>query len=276
MKLKLLSKDQVWGSQNLLAIRAQNGKPAVSDLCLGLGSWGNSMKNHQNVGDTLIDGYSYGSPCVWHQTGDSNSCGEDDPKNSIRPLIDGPDAEKIYQSSLEKKVEKINGYFMEVLQYGAYPQDVDWDYGELEQGYQKGTLPMTGKFYTFNGIDVAEDYGYTPRKSPEFILNGQKYVRAIVSSFADCLYLNGLRACNGYPCWYRVQPVEWICEPNGLLVSRKGLVAGIPPSVAKDYTANTLSREIENNPPAPRCLEKSHPTTSVQNILLGKNFGHSR
>ena len=275
MKLKLLSKDQIWGGQNLQAVRAQEGKPLVTDLCLGLGSWGYETANHNNVGDTLVDGYSYGSVCVWHQTGESNSCGEDDPKNSIRPIIDGPDAEKIYQSATVKKVEKINGYFMEVIQYGAYPQDVDWNYGELEQRYQNGTLPITGKTYTFNGINVENDYGYYPKKVPEFELNGQRYVRAIVSSFADCLYLDGRRACNGYPCWYRVQPVEWICEPNGTLISRKGLVGGIPFSAARDYVANTLSKEIENNPPAPKCLVKSHAAASTE-ALLGRRSTYSR
>ena len=117
-------------------------------------------------------------------------------------------------------------------------------------------MPTTGKTYTFNGIRVADDYGYYPEKSPEFVLNGQKYVRAIVSSFADCLWLDGRRACNGCPCWYRVQPVKWFCEPNGLLISQKGLVAGIPMKVAQDYVENTLSKEIMDPTPDPRCLEK--------------------
>ena len=210
----------------------------------------------------LSETTSYGSARIWHQSGDSNSCSEDDPKNSIRPIIEGVEAEKIYQSATVKKVEKINGYFMEIIQYGAYPQDVDWHYGELEDRYQKGTLPTTGKIYTFNGINVENDYGYYPHRLPEFEWNSQKYVRAIVFSFADCLYLDGRRACNGYPCWYRVQPIDWLREPNGTLISRKGLVGGIPFSAARDYVENTLSKEIENTPSGPRCLIKSHATIS--------------
>jgi len=273
MQLKMLSKDQIWGGQNLQAIRAQGGRPFVTDLCLGLGSWGDSLKDHNNVGSTLVDGYSYGSVCVWHQTGGSNSCGEDDPKYSIRPIIDGSDAEKVYQSAAVKKVEKINGYFVEVIQHGSYPQDVDWNYGELEQRYQNRTLQMTGRSFTFNGINVENDYGYIPYKSPEFVLNNRRYVRAIVSSFADCLYLDGRRASNGYPCWYRVQPIEWICEPNGLLISRKGLVAGIPFSVARDYVANTLSKEIE--PSAPDTKSRAKYRIPPAQLLLRSGRTHT-
>ena len=257
MKLKLLSEDYVWGSHNALSIRAQGGIPIVSDLCLGQGSWGHQLSNHNNAGDTLLaERTSYGSARIWHQTGDSNSCGEDDPKNSIRPVIIGPEAQAIYQAATVKKIEKINGYFVEVIQAGAYPQDVEWNYGELETRYQNGTLPWTGKYFTFNGIDVAEDYGYRPVKSPEFTLNGQQYVRAIVSSFANCLYLGGRRACNGYPCWYRVKDAEWYHEPDGLLIAKKALVAGIPYSVAADYVENTISREIVPSALTARCLAK--------------------
>ena len=254
--MKLLSKEQVWGNQNLQAIRAQGGMPVVTDLCLGQGSWGNELSNHDNLGATLLTGDYYGTTCVWHISGNSNNCGEDDPKYSIRPVIDGNQAKAVYQATSVKKIEKINGYFMEVIEYGSYPQDVDWNYGELESRYQQGTLQTTGRTYTFNGIRVADDYGYYPEKSPEFVLNGQKYVRALVSSFADCLYLDGRRACNGCPCWYRVQPVKWFCEPNGLLISQKGLVAGIPMKVAKDYVENTLAKEIMDPAPDPRCLAK--------------------
>ena len=266
MKLKLPTEDQIWGSQNLQTFRAQGGRPIVSDLCLGLGSWGQSSPNHINTGDTLVDKPDCGIAHIWHSSGQSNSCADDDPRNSIRPIVEGADAQAIYQAAA-KKIEKINGYLMEVIEYGLYPQDVNWQYGELENRYQKGTLKQTGKTYTFNGIDVAEGYGYIPQKSPEFILNGQKYVRAIVSSFADSLWLGGCRACNGYPCWYPVKPIEWICEPNGTLVSRKALVAGIPFSVARDYVANTLSKEIEPSAPATKSHAK-YRTSSTQLLFM--------
>ena len=250
MKFTLLTEDQIWGRDNFQSIRAQEGKPYASDLCLGLGSWGYSLARtgiggHDNLATTLVDG-TYGNATeVWHMAGDRNNCGEDDPKNSIRPVITGADAEAVYQAGTNKKVEKINGYFVETFEYGEYPQDVDWDYGELEHRFKDGTLKMTGKQYTFNSLRGEDDYGWSPQNATEYELNGQKYVRAIVSSFGDSLYLDGCRACNGYPCWYKVQPIKWMREPDGTLIAQKALVSSVPMSKAKDYVTKIMPNEIE-------------------------------
>ena len=281
-QLKLLSEHQVFGENNLLAIRAQGGKSYVSDFCLGLGSWGDSLTNHTNIGPALVNGRGYNNGSVWSAHGGSNNCGEDDPKYSIRPVIEGEDAKKLYESETEKKIEKINGHFLEVLQYGTYPQNVEWNYGELESRFQKGTLQRTGRIFTLNAKNVAEGWGYTSKVSHEFKLNDQRYVRAIVSSFADCLYLDGKRACNGYPCWYRVQPVEWLCDPTGTLISRHALVAGIPYSEANRYVISTLSKEINNRYPTQRERYKERSMSSkdsdtkkndrVEKILSARNM----
>ena len=246
MKLTLLSEDQVQGPRSLEVIRAQDGSP-ISDLAVGTGNyWSSSGENHIGCGPTLLKAVAYDQYNMFFRTNVS-SVFEEDCTSTIRPIIEGDDAKIIYEKANKKGLQQINGHWLEVVEFGEYPQDVEWNYGLLEDLYSKRKLPMTGRFYTLNLDQRDSDNSCRPctlGPSPVYEFQGKRYVRDLVHSFCDATTIGGKCAVTDYPCWYEVQPIKWIKDPSGILVAEKGLVSGIPAKEAQEYMDTYMAKEI--------------------------------
>ncbi len=139
--------------------------------------------------------------------------------NAIRPVL---------QLSFEmlEKIPKRTGYDgITRFYFGEYPQIiVERDLKpELERKYRTGELVPTGKFYTFRTAKTNGTHNYL-----EYYYDNEKYVRIVAErTLADHLS-NDLTIRRGTSYYLRVDSIAWLYEPTGLLISERGLVAGIP------------------------------------------------
>jgi len=140
---------------------------------------------------------------------------------SVRPALPPWETSKISPS----KVKTIKG--IRVAEYGEYPQMVadEQTSEELERRLESRSLRPTGKNYTFDSTDSYE-FG-TPFKAttcPEYELDGKKYIRVLGNPYdAESRY------------WVQVQPIEWLVDESGWMVSKKCLFAGIQFDTGKYY-----------------------------------------
>ena len=146
---------------------------------------------------------------------------------SVRPVLPPEEAANIQLNKIKSKISGVD-----ICTYGEYPQTLadEQTSQKLEKLYEDCKLDETGKKYTF---DSESDAWMEPDKTSvcEFELDGKKYIRIEVRI---CQYANhepilssGERVEKGKPYWVRVEPIEWLQDKTGTLISKKCLFAGI-------------------------------------------------
>jgi len=173
---------------------------------------------------------------------------------AARPALPPSEASKITPSA--ERV--ING--IHIVEYGEYPQTVADKYtsDKLERLLKSKSLRPTGKSYTFDKLYCSCDYTYFNLEShhPEYELDGKKYIRVLGPPYADSICLSsGEQIEINKPYWVEVQPIEWLADESGTLVSKKCLFAGIQydkrdyngdfsKTFMKDYLNNYFAKEM--------------------------------
>ena len=167
--------------------------------------------------------------------------------NAIRPVLQLP------LEMLEKIPRRVEHDGITRFYFGEYPQMVaERDLKpELERKYRSGELVPTGKFYTFRTAKTNGTHNYL-----EYYYDGEKYVIIVAErTLADHLS-NDLTIRRGTPYYFRVDPIVWLYdEETRLLISERGLVAGIPYHLNKkacsyeesqvyQYLNNYLAKQI--------------------------------
>lgn len=156
---------------------------------------------------------------------------------SIRPALLENEAAKITPTAEWRSYNGIH-----IVEYGEYPQTVvnEDTANILETLYNVEQLEVTGKNYTFDGAALKdEDAKFKPDPHPEYTHQGKKYVRVIARPESQMNKLSdGKDMEEGKAYWVEVQPIEWMKDKSGILISRKCLLAGIQYDTKPKYTGN--------------------------------------
>jgi len=100
------------------------------------------------------------------------------------------------------------------IELGEYPCNYVGDTlnTALTNAYNGGGLAAaaTGKSYTSNSSTTSGTY--TPKTSPEYLYNGQKYVRVSILSYGDSYpFSTGTNnGASGTIHWFKVEPIKWL------------------------------------------------------------------
>ena len=231
-ELTLLSVEQIWGNSQLEVLKKYGTKIAATDLCILTRG---CVRDEDYVDE---DKSLTGRTCVaWTKTvnkyvkeifidGLCNCCGYvNDISCVIRPVLQNSTI------SLPSTVSDPN-IIMEI-EYGEYPQNAPSAtmQKELEKEYKKG-MNKTGRSYTFSSSPCDDfDTLFKPITYDEYEYNGKKYIRVrAIAEYPDheSILSNELACKDGDYFWVQVSPVKWLIDDKtGLLISKKGLVAGI-------------------------------------------------
>ena len=231
-ELTLLSVEQIWGNSQLEVLKKYGTKIAATDLCILTRG---CVRDEDYVDE---DKSLTGRTCVaWTKTvnkyvkeifidGLCSCCGYiNDISCVIRPVLQNSTI------SLPSTVSDPN-IIMEI-EYGEYPQNAPSAtmQKKLEKEYKKG-MNKTGRSYTFSS-SPCDDFKtlFKPITYDEYEYHGKKYIRVrAIAEYPDyeSILSNGLACKDGDYFWVQVSPVKWLIDDKtGLLISKKGLVAGI-------------------------------------------------
>ena len=230
----LLTEKQIWGGKNgagqLDVMKKYGTAAAPTDLATLLGGfrsgdgshtsenepttfyWSASSYEDKQVSYVSTNGYEYSIYPIKR-------------RYSVRPALSPSEASKIRPSE-ERVIEGIR-----IVEYGEYPQTIadEQTSRELERRLESRSLRPTGKNYTLDSAGF-DDYG-TPFKAtsyPEYELDGKKYIRVFGHPYDDDIKLSTKEQVKeGKSYWVQVQPIEWLVDESGWMISKKCLFAGI-------------------------------------------------
>ena len=233
MDITLPSAEDLWGDDALEILKEDAMKTAsLSDLAVILGGrqfldvmaadgepsgwlWTASKDEYEDIKAVTkgsVQGYAWTS---WRDL-------------SIRPIIRASEASQIPQNEI-KKGRKFKG--VETVLYGQFPQTIADNQDELEALYKAKKLKKTGKSYEFDCADT-DDYEmpYQAKSYAEYTYNGEKFIRirSKIEHTDKSMLSNGKRVMQWQPYFVKVEPVEWLRDKSGALVSKKALAAGFP------------------------------------------------
>ncbi len=235
MRFTLLGKEQVLGDNALDVINKYGIYTAPTDLAVILGvgiaedesartpegdlpcmSWFKSLNDDGRVFCSSINNEEDFSTVV-----------PVDRAVSVRPVLPPEETANIQLNETDSKISGVDIYT-----YGEYPQTIadEQTSEKLEELFEDDSLDETGKEYTF---DLEHSFWMSFEKDsvPEYELDGKKYIRVEgkQSEFGkyDRILSSGERVEVGKPYWIQVEPIEWLRDTTGTLISKKALFAGI-------------------------------------------------
>lgn len=242
--------DQMWGDSALDVIKQRKGKNCdATDLTVILGGRGSQYSDSRcsvltasanKYGDVEL--FSNGNDFGWTHPEESRD-------SSARPALPPYEASKI------KRIKTRTDKGIQVVKYGEYPQTVadDCTSKKLEELHSSSSLPSTGKTYTFDSGRGSADYQpYKPKSYPEYEMDGKRYIRILGT---PCNIYSWVK--RGKPYWVQVEPIEWLVDKTGWMVSKKCLFAGVPfdtrqykgdfsQTIMKHYLDNHFAKDIED------------------------------
>ncbi len=145
--------------------------------------------------------------------------------------------------------KKIDG-ILEV-EYGYYPQTAVSKKTQsiLENTYNCGKLLTTGYSYTIDSRKYNEyNQKFLPKKIREYKHNGKRYVRVKANSYFDGYTFklsNGEEYVDGNYVWVEVEPVKWLVDESGIMLSEKLLFAGVQFNHERNYKGNFNTTDIK-------------------------------
>ena len=244
MELTLASEDQIWEQTALPILQAIGTRVPATDYALitgvsvrgGIQAFGNkpacaawtvSTAARANVRTIGILGQAYYFPPYFRCLG-------------IRPIIPACAAAKIKPQSLAF-IQKPNRDTITLATYGRYPQTIaSRSVAEkLTKLYQKKELQMTGHQYAFDskGLTKYELKSHI-KHLPEYVLDGQTYVRVRSKVQGLGLLSDGQKTYEGKLDWVQVRPIQWFVDPTGCWVSTHALLGGVQFNRYADYNGN--------------------------------------
>ena len=268
VKLTLLKEDQIWGENALSVLKRVGTQHKTTDLVAILGGI-------VTTDDTVILSVEPELPVAWTASSDGsedvrcvNYYGEKTwgftqaRRPAIRLAISPEEASKITLTDV-----KTNKYHVTTGKYGEFPRTATDEQinTQLERLLQDKKLPQTGKSYIFDTAKLDDEYmDCELRRYPEFMYKGEKYIRVLgrpagrrLSDFVFGEDLSKLRwVKTKKPYWVKVEPIEWLVDESGYLVSAECISAGLQFDKRRIYKGNfentfmngylkRLSKEIE-------------------------------
>jgi hypothetical protein len=135
---------------------------------------------------------------------------------------------------------------IQVVEYGEYPQTLadDCTSEKLEELHSSRSLPSTGKTYTFDSARRSSK-SYQLKSYPEYEMDGKRYIRIL--GF-PCDFYSWVK--HRKPYWVQVEPIEWLVDKTGWMVSKKCLFAGVQFDANGryhgDFSATFMKRYLDN------------------------------
>lgn len=143
-----------------------------------------------------------------------------------------------------------NGQSVKICKYGEYPQDIAPAAisKKLEKAFQNRTLDSTGKQYTFDQVGLDDcDLPFKALVHKEYTLDGKRYIRVLGKpADGDSVLSDGQEVEGGKPYWLEVKPIEWLVDPSGIWLAKKGLFSGIRFNKGGDYDGNFAKTEMKS------------------------------
>ena len=249
MNFTFLKDEQIWGDTALDVLKTYGTRVAPTDLAVLLGG-----KMNQNARTSEDDfaclSWSASSVddseevrCVswWgHDHWDSPNIRE----ISARPALAPSKQFKIPQNN----IRMVGGIC--TTKFGEYPQTVadEFTSEKLEELHKTNSLRPTGKSYTFDPlgfVNLGPDFEQQER--PEYELDGRKYVRVPgCPADSDSVLSTGETVKKRKPYWVQVEPIRWLVDESGWMVSEKCLFAGIPFDIREYYNGDFSQTFIKN------------------------------
>ena len=232
MNFTFLTKDQLFGTTALEAIKKYGHEAAPTDLAIVLGSPEYESETGTSDGEPTCDYWTatchlgeyvsiigaYGTNAAIYPADSKETC--------VRPALSPAETAKIHPDKRRPAVQGV-----ECCTYGEYPQTVVNPFlgRRLEIAYKLGKLKKDNTQYTFNATGIYElRKPFKEQPHPVFEYRGKRYIRVIARAVNYCFYLsNGTHVKNGHPYWIKVQPVEYLKDPTGWWVARRCLLTGI-------------------------------------------------
>ena len=234
----LLTEKQIWGDKDgngqLDVMKEYGTKVAPTDLAVILGGQvSGTYYNRTSEGETTCVSWS-ASPekgaadvqCIDFGGGKGSWEWPNYRYIPVRPALPPSETEKL--TSTNRKTG-VNG--VDIIEYGEYPQTVadEETCKKLEKLHESSSLHPTGKNYIFDSVDPTESRAsFEAISYPEYELDGKKYIRVPGRPYSESSRLSTKELImEGEPYWVKVQPIEWLMDKSGWMVSKKCLFAGI-------------------------------------------------
>ena len=241
MDFTFLKEEQIWGDDALDVMKKYGTAVAPTDLTVLLGGVMNSAGGTKtSEGETTCASRSASSWCgrvrCVSAEGDKSWYDTDVRRVSARPALPPSEASKISPS----KARVLSG--IRVVEYGEYPQTVadERTSEKLERLHDSRSLRLSGKNYTFDSVGLTDyDTPFKATSYQEYEMDGKRYIRVLGRPYDnDSKLSTGEQVKKGKPYWVEVQPIEWLMDPSGTMVSKKCLFAGIQFDTKEKYNGD--------------------------------------
>ena len=243
LNFTFLTIDQIWGDGALDVIKQRKGKNCdATDLTAILGgNVGGSRFHDSQCSVFTASANKYGDMEILSNGLDGGWVHPEESRGvSARPALPPYEASKI------KRTKTRTDKGIQVVEYGEYPQTVAdaRTSKKLEELHSSRSLPSTGKTYTFDSEVGNADYQpYKPKSYPEYEMDGKRYIRILGSPYDIYSFVESEK-----PYWVQVEPIEWLVDKTGWMVSKKCLFAGVPFDTKQykgDFSQTIMGRYLD-------------------------------
>lgn len=223
------------------AIQSYGRKASPTDLAVLLGSFiaynaDTDVEGNLSCPTWLLSSKN-GSVCCINCAGNYDFVNPRIRQCAARPVL--TTADEIIEKVSTQTLLLSNGQKVKCCKYGEYPQTVACEPTQkiLETFYLSGNLKGTGKHYTFDAAPLdGYDIDFQPLQHCEYVLGNQRYIRVQAKQAEENSILSdGRKVQSGQAYWVQVQPIEWLVDAKGVLISKKCLFAGIPFDSKDEY-----------------------------------------
>ncbi len=248
----LLTKEQIYGDNQLDILKKYGIKCAITDFAILLGgsvtseyytsngtmlkeraSWYWTKSNHKNEIYVIHNygGFDLNKTFIRH--------------GGIRPVL----PYSLISSKCLNQITTKNNILE--IEYGEYPQDiVSGDFAKiLEKAYLEKTIKQTGKVYTTDSYEVVDiDKGFKAREHIEYEYNKRKYIRLVGDKISVAHILSDGRTIEiGNVYWIEVSPIKWmIDEKTNIALSKKIILSGLQFNLEQNYEGNFEQTDIKH------------------------------
>jgi len=136
-----------------------------------------------------------------------------------------------------------------VVEYGHFPQMVADNQNVLEEEFQSGKILPTDMKFTFNKNKSDVRLPFEPKDYPVYNFDGKYYIRDVLDDknlFNGNCFISlsdGLKKYNDV-VWIQVEPIQWLVDPSGKMITKKILVSGIELFALK-FVRNKITDDIK-------------------------------
>ena len=270
LDFRFLTKNEVFGSEQLDILKKYGSKCAITDFAVLLGGYVPDLLGGDISDYPFVEENSKKERCSYWWLKSVFKCGRADNVNAygdkkscyVYSRIIGARPVTSFIPLFFNKGKRINGILE--AEYGEYPQTiVPEEFAKtLEEEYLSGKMEQTEKKYTTDSVwYLRYSTPLQKRTHNEYIYNGRKYIRFVGDHICELRKLSDRRVIKKNEVyWVEVEPIKWLIdEKTGKALSKKILFSGVQfdidrkddvtfeESVIKQFMDEFFSNEIRND-----------------------------